>query len=123
MRQWQPPPSQWPATVTNPPDLWHSMDRPWVQEQFPEMNIICSPSITGNQLQSDTTTSTRSETTPAADAQNFSYCQLLASDSPSLSGQISSNLTSPNQNSQEKRTNSTMISATEKPQEDEESIP
>ncbi|KAH3891138.1 hypothetical protein DPMN_015227 [Dreissena polymorpha] len=39
LRQWQPPPSQWPSHVTNSPDKWDSMDRPKVQQQFPDMNI------------------------------------------------------------------------------------
>ena len=38
-QHWQPPPSQWPAGVTNPPTVWHPMDRPWAQDQFPEMNF------------------------------------------------------------------------------------
>lgn len=80
VRHWQPPPSQWPAEVTNPPDLWLSMDRPWVQEQFPEMNITCPPPITGNQPQPQPSSSTQPPSTSAAEVQDISYIQMLTSD-------------------------------------------
>ena len=119
VRQWQQPPSQWPTNVTNPTNLWHSMDRPWVQEQFPEMNIVCSPPVTGNQTQPST--SAQAQSTSTADVQNFSYVRLLNTDSPSLSGQVSTNLGSPNQQAIERRTSSTIISPTENPLADDES--
>ena len=123
VRQWQPPPSQWPADVTNPPDLWHSMDRPWVQEQFPEMNVICSTPVTVNQSQPQLSLSTQPPPTSAAEVQAISYCQLLGSDSPSLSSQVSNNLTNLTQQIQERRTSSTITSAREKTQDDDEAIP
>ena len=111
--------SQWPAEVTNPPDLWYSMDRPWVQEQFPQKNITCPPPITGNQPQPQQTTWTQPPSTSAAEVLDISYSQMLASDS-SLLGQIRSNLTSPNQ---DRRTSSTSTSAKENPQDDDQTRP
>ena len=96
-RQWQPSPSMWPAEVTNPPDLWHSMDRPWVQEQFPEMNINCSPPVTGNQTRTQQPSSNQHQSMPAAEVQTISFSQMLASDSPSLLSQTNINPTSANQ--------------------------
>jgi hypothetical protein len=78
VRQWQSPPSQWPVEVTNPPDLWHSMDRPWVQEQFPHMNIACQRPVTGNQQQSQ-------QSTPATEVQDIAPNQMIASASDSFS--------------------------------------
>ncbi|XP_021365546.1 uncharacterized protein LOC110458257 [Mizuhopecten yessoensis] len=73
-------PSKWPAEVTNPPNVMYSMDRPWVQEQFPQMNITCPPPITGNQPQ---------QSTSFAELHDISSSQMLASDSfSSLLGQI-----------------------------------
>ena len=107
VRQWQPSPSQWPAQVTNPPGVWHSMDRQWVQDQFPEMNITCPPPTTENQPHQSS--STEPPSTSAADMQEVSHRQMATSESFSA---LLSSIPSPDS---ERWTNTTPTADKEKP--------
>lgn len=92
-QQWQPHPSQWPAEVTNPSSVWNSMDRPWVQEQFPDMNIACPLPNNGKPSQPSSST----EVPSAVDMQDM-YSQMRNSDSfSSLLGHINNSLANPAQ--------------------------